>query len=58
MATALTFIGALVVFLAIYAAIHRRAGRTAGEPRPIQWGWLAAVIACAAVAVIIGALAH
>jgi hypothetical protein len=38
------------VFLALYGVLQRRSGR------PIQWGWLAAIVVCAAVAVLIGAL--
>jgi hypothetical protein len=38
---------AFAVFIAIYAALARRRG---GE---IQWGWLAAVLACASVAIVL-----
>ncbi len=45
----------LVAFLAIYAVLHRRANR-GGQRRPVQWAWLAAIVACAAVALLIGQL--
>ena len=46
-ATALVF---LAIFLGIYALLQRRSGG------PVRWGWLAAIVGCAAVAVLIGAL--
>jgi hypothetical protein len=45
----------LVAFLALYAVLHHRANRD-GRSHPVRWGWLAAIIGCAAVAVLIGAL--
>jgi hypothetical protein len=42
----------LLVFLGLYAFLQRRSSQ------PVQWGWLAAIVGCAAVALIIGALAH
>jgi hypothetical protein len=39
-------LAALVVFVGLYAILNRG--------RPVQWGWLAAIVACAAVAVVIG----
>jgi hypothetical protein len=39
----------LAVFLGLYAVLNRG--------RPVQWGWLAAIIGCAAVALVIGLLA-
>jgi hypothetical protein len=45
----------LVAFLALYAVLHVRANR--GEQRyPVRWGWIAAIIGCALVVAIIGAL--
>ena len=41
----------LLAFLAIYAYLHRRAGRP-----PVRWGWLAAIVLCAAAALVLGAL--
>jgi hypothetical protein len=38
---------AFVVFIAIYAVLARRRG---GQ---IQWGWLAAIVACAGVAIVL-----
>jgi len=38
---------AFVVFIAIYAVLARRRG---GQ---IQWGWLAAVLLCAGVAIVL-----
>jgi hypothetical protein len=45
----------LAVFLAIYAVLFRRADRAGRQPA-IRWGWLAAIIGCAALALLIGAL--
>ena len=54
--TELIWAGAcLVAFLAIYAVLHQRANR-GGQRRPVQWAWLAAIVACAAVALLIGRL--
>jgi hypothetical protein len=40
-------LAAFLVFIAIYAwLVRRRGGR-------IQWGWLAAVVACAGVAIVL-----
>ena len=41
----------VLAFVAIYAYLHRRAGRP-----PVQWGWLAAIVLCAAAALVLGAL--
>ena len=49
--------GCLVVFLALYALLHQRANRAGRQPR-IQSAWLAAIIGCAALALLIGVLAH
>jgi hypothetical protein len=42
------------LFLLGYEALRRRAGKAQGEKPPVQWGWLAAIAGCAAVAVIVG----
>jgi hypothetical protein len=47
----------LAAFLALYAILHRRAARAGRQPS-IRWGWLAAIVGLAAVALMIGALAH
>ena len=39
-----------VAFIAIYAVLARRSGGR------IQWGWLAAVLACAGVAIVLSFL--
>ena len=41
-------LAALAVFLGFYAVLNRG--------RPVQWGWLAAIVACAAIAVVVGIL--
>jgi hypothetical protein len=46
-----TYALTLLVFIAIYAYLHVRAGRP-----PVQWGWLAAIVVCAAAALALGAL--
>ncbi len=45
----------LAVFLALYAVLHRRSERAGRQPA-IQWGWLAAIIGCAALALALGML--
>jgi hypothetical protein len=45
------FIACVAAFLALYAYLHRR-----GAPQPVQWGWIAAILGCAAVAMLIGFL--
>jgi hypothetical protein len=52
-AQAATALGALAVFLGIYALLLRRA-RRAGRDASVRWGWLAAIVGCAAVALLIG----
>ena len=47
----------LAGFLAIYALLHRRADRAGRQPA-IQWGWLVAIIGCAALALLIGVLSR
>jgi len=50
--SAVAWLGAAAVFLGIYAALNRRAGR---RPFPTeQRGWLLAILACAALAALIG----
>ena len=48
---ALGLLLAAVAFAAIYVLLRRRAGNP-----PVQWGWIAAVVAAALAAVLIGAL--
>ena len=43
------------IFIAFYAFLLRRARRS-GRPAEIQWGWLAAVVLCAGVAIAAGFL--
>ena len=47
----------IAVFLALYAFLQRRANRAGRQPA-IQWGWLAAIIGCAALALLIGLLSR
>jgi hypothetical membrane protein len=48
----LTALGAFAVFLVLYVSLNRRAGR---RPFPTeQRGWLLAILACAALAALIG----
>jgi hypothetical protein len=42
-----------VAFLALYALLYKRAA----PQRRVQWGWLAAIVLCAGVALLIGAVA-
>jgi hypothetical protein len=44
-----------LVFLALYWHLHRRA-RRAGLAPQFQWRWMIAILACAAVAMLIGVL--
>jgi hypothetical protein len=46
----------VIAFLGFYAILHRRANRGGGSA-PVQWGWLAAIVGCVAIAMLIGALA-
>jgi hypothetical protein len=41
-------------FLAIYALLRERERRKSGVLPPIQRGWLAAITACALVALLVG----
>jgi ABC-type Fe3+-siderophore transport system permease subunit len=50
--TVAAFLGALVVFAAIYLVLRRRAGGAA----PGSTGWVVAIVALAALAVLIGLL--
>jgi hypothetical protein len=52
----LTFAAAVAVFLGIYALLRRRQATESGDRPPIRWGWLAAIVACAAVAALAGLL--
>jgi ABC-type Fe3+-siderophore transport system permease subunit len=50
--TVAAFLGALAVFAAIYLVLRRRAGGAA----PGQGAWIAAIVALAALALLIGLL--
>jgi len=41
----------LLAFVAIYAYFRQRSGQP-----PVQWGWIAAIVLCAAAALVVGAL--
>jgi hypothetical protein len=41
-------------FLAVYALLRERERRKSGVRPPIQWGWIAAITACALVAILAG----
>ena len=56
MAQAVIYVVALILFLIAYALLRQRAAGRTGEAVPVKWGWLAAIVACAAVAVAIGAV--
>jgi uncharacterized membrane-anchored protein len=43
------------VFLALYEFLRRRA-RAEGSKAPVQWGLLAAITGCAALALVVGLL--
>ena len=43
----------LAVFAGIYALLQRRSGRG-----PVRWGWIAAGVGCAAVALLVGVLSN
>jgi hypothetical protein len=45
---------AAVVFVALYVLLRERAGRRSGSHPPAQWGWLAAIVGCALIAVLAG----
>ena len=47
--------GCLAVFLGLYAVLYRRAERAGRQP-VVRWGWLAAIVGCAALALVIAAL--
>jgi hypothetical protein len=52
---ALAYLAPFVAFLILYVGLRRRAARHGATP-PIQWGWLAAIAACAAAAALLGLL--
>ena len=52
MAEVATFLVGLAVFAGIYTLLQRRYGGS------VQWRWLAAIVGCAAFAVLVGALAR
>jgi hypothetical protein len=43
-----------LVCLAVFAGIYARSQRRSGGP--VQWGWLAAIVGCAAFALVLGAV--
>jgi hypothetical protein len=49
MGEAITVVVALAAFLGIYALLRRRAGSP-----PVRWGWIAAIVGCAAIVVVVG----
>jgi len=49
---AVGFLLPFLLFLAFYAFLLRRARRQ-GRHADVQWGWLAAVAACAGVAILL-----
>jgi heme A synthase len=49
------FVGPLLAFVAIYAVIHAWAKRRGHDPA-VPWGWLAAILLCVGVAVVLGAV--
>jgi hypothetical protein len=51
--TALLMLG---VFLATYELLRRRAAPEGSDKPPVQWGWLAAIVGLAALALAIGLL--
>ena len=52
---AVAVIGPFIAFLAFFAFLHRRANRGA-DSYPVRWGWLAAILGFALIALLIGAL--
>jgi hypothetical protein len=50
----LTAIATLCVFLAIYEALRRWSARHSGTKPVVQWVWLAAIVACAGIALVLG----
>jgi lysylphosphatidylglycerol synthetase-like protein (DUF2156 family) len=44
----------IALFVILYALLRERERRRTGFRRPIQWGWLAAIAACALVAILAG----
>jgi hypothetical protein len=52
----LNFAIAVTAFLGIYAVLRQRHAGRSGTPEPVQWGWIAAAIAVAAVAMLASAL--
>jgi hypothetical protein len=52
---ALGFLVPLVVFVVLYLVLRRRAAVNGTAP-PGQWGWLAAIVGCAAAAALLGLL--
>ena len=48
---------ALCAFLAIYEVLRRRSQRRSGVKPPVRWGWLAAIVGLAVIALAVGAIA-
>ena len=46
----------LAVFLGLYQYLRIRAEGPDGRRPPVQWGWLAAILGAAAIALILGAV--
>jgi uncharacterized membrane protein YhaH (DUF805 family) len=55
MAEVVTALAFLAIFVAVYMLLQRRA-RHAGRAAPVRWGWLAAIVGLAAVALVVGAV--
>jgi hypothetical protein len=52
---ALVYLVPLVAFVVLHLALRRRAAVDGTAP-PVHWGWLAAILGCAAAAVALGLL--
>jgi hypothetical protein len=52
---ALAYVVPLIAFLATYEVLRRRAGDRAAPAR-VQWAWIAAGVAGAALAIVLGAV--
>ena len=56
MSQTLDFAIAVAAFLGIYAVLRQRHAGRSGRREPVQWGWIAAIISVAAVAMLASAL--
>jgi hypothetical protein len=54
MAQALSLAVAVALFLALYAVVRGRQAHRTGVHPPLQWGWLAAIVGFAVLALIAG----